>query len=167
MDISGSMRDGSKILKAKEVLKKALSELRPSDTFNIVGFTRQTITFQDDAVAATPDNINYARDYVDGMKIGSGTNISGALDIALKMSGITHIYIMSDGEPNGGIEDFGKLRKFVREKNTRNIRIAAFALGLGEKFPGMKLLKAIAEDNGGAYDYINMSKFPKPPGSLQ
>src|SRR5206468_2487306 len=121
------------------------------DTFNIIAFTRETNTFQDDAVPATPENINYARDYVDGIKIGAGTNISGAMDLALRMSGITHIYIMSDGEPNGGIEDFGKLRKFIRAKNTHNVHITALALGLGEKFPGMKLLKAIADENSGTY----------------
>lgn len=167
MDTSGSMRDGFKILKAKEALKKALGELRPEDTFNIIAFTRETELFESDAVSATPDNIRRAKDYVDAIKIGAGTNISGALDLALRMSGISFIYVMSDGEPNGGIEDFGKLRKFIHEKNTRNIRITTLALGLGEKFPGMRLLKAIADENGGTYDYINMTKIKKPAGEVQ
>lgn len=167
MDTSGSMRDGDKFLKAKSALKKALSELRPSDTFNIIAFTREAATFQDDAVPATAENIAYARDYVDGIKIGAGTNISGAMDLALRMSNISYIYIMSDGEPNGGIEDFGKLRKYIREKNTNNIHITTLALGLGEKFPGMRLLKAIAEENGGTYDYVNVKKLGKSSGGTQ
>ncbi len=164
MDTSRSMEDNFKLVKAKDALKKALASLHPSDTFNIIAFTREAVTFQDDAVPATPENIAYARDYVDGIKTGAGTNFSGAMDVALNMSGITYIYVMSDGEPNGGIEDFDKLRKYIHSKNTRNIRIATLALGVGERFPGIKLLKAIADESGGTYDYVNLSKFAKPSG---
>jgi len=167
MDVSKSMLDGNKILKAKEELKRAIGELRPVDSFNVIAFTRETQTFRDDAVAATPENVRDACEYVEGMKIGPGTNISGAMDLALKMTGIEYIYVASDGEPNGGIEDFKKLRKFIRERNTRNIRITTLALGLGEKFQGMKLLKAVAEENGGTYDYIDMSKLPKPKAAAR
>ncbi|HLJ56429.1 MAG TPA: VWA domain-containing protein [Chthonomonadaceae bacterium] len=167
MDTSKSMADGAKILKAKEALKKALGELRPTDTFNIITFTRETALFQDDAVPATSDNITYARNYVDDIRLGPGTNISGAMELALRMRGVTHIMVMSDGEPNGGIEDFAKLRRFIREHNTHNVNITTFALGLGEKFPGMKLLKAVADENGGTYDYVNMNKISRPPGVIQ
>ena len=162
LDISGSMREGSKILKAKDALKKALGELRRSDTFNIIVFKRDASTFQDDSVPATVANVANARIFVDSIRIGDGTNISAALELAFGMNGITHIYLMSDGEPNGGIADFAELRRFVREKNTHNIKVITLALGLGENFPGMRLLKGIAEDNNGTYDYINMAKIARP-----
>jgi hypothetical protein len=162
LDVSGSMREGNKIGKAKEALKKALGELRRTDTFNIIVFKRDASTFRDDSVPAIPANIANARAFVDEIRIGDGTNISGALDLAFGMNGITHIYLMSDGEPNGGISDFAELRRFVRAKNTRGIKVTTLALGLGENFPGMRLLKGIAEDNNGSYDYVNLSRIASP-----
>jgi len=158
LDISGSMRDGHKIDKAKEALKKALGELRRTDTFNIIVFKRDASTFREDSVYATVANVANARAFVDEIRIGDGTNISRAIDLAFDMNGITHLYLMSDGEPNGGINDFNELRRYIRAKNTRGIKITTLALGLGENFPGVQLLKGIAEDNNGAFDYIDMRR---------
>ncbi len=162
MDISGSMRDGFKILKARDALKNALSELRSTDTFNIIVFKGDAYTFQDDSVRATVANVANAKSFVDSIRTGNGTNISAAMDLAFGMNGISQIYLMTDGEPNGGIADFAELRRFIRERNTRNISITTLALGLGENFPGMLLLKGIAEDNHGKFDYIDMTKIPRP-----
>jgi hypothetical protein len=162
LDISGSMRDGNKIGKAKDALRKALGELRRADTFNIIVFKHDAFTFRDDSVPATLVNVANAKAFIDDIRIGDGTNISAAMDLALGMNGITHIYLMSDGEPNGGIGDFGELRRFVRERNTHNIKIMTLALGLGENFPGMRLLKGIAEDNNGSYEYINLTRIAPP-----
>ncbi len=172
LDVSGSMRDGNKLGKAKEALKKALGELRRSDTFNIVVFWRHARCFSDDSVPATLANVANARAWVEDRNVADGTNISGALDLAFDMNGITHIFLMSDGEPNrdpvvdnnlnGMVGDFMTLRNYIREKNTHGIKITTLALGLGERFPGMRLLKGIAEDNGGTYDYINLAKIANP-----
>jgi secreted protein with Ig-like and vWFA domain len=121
-------------------------------------FKRTASTFRDDSVPATPANVANARIFVEDIQIGDGTNISNAMDLALGMNGVTHIYLMSDGEPNGGISDFRELRSYIRENNKHNIKITTLALGLGENFPGMTLLKGIAEDNNGTYDYIDMTK---------
>lgn len=162
LDISGSMRDGFKIVKARDALKKALGELRPSDTFNIIVFKSDAYTFQDDSVPATIANVANARIFVDSARMGNGTNISAAFDLAFGMNGINQIYLMTDGEPNGGIQDFAELRRFVRFRNTKNIKIATLALGMGENFPGIFLLKGIAEDNHGSFEYIDMTKIPRP-----
>jgi len=159
LDISGSMQDGAKILKAQEELRRALGELRRSDTFNVILFKRHAQTFMEDSVPATIANISNARSYITDIKLGNGTNISEAMELALGMNGITQIYLMSDGEPNGGIMDFAELRRFIREHNTRKVAIHTVAFGMGENFPGMLLLKGIAEDNGGTYKYVNMLKF--------
>jgi hypothetical protein len=156
LDISGSMRDGNKIGKAKEALKKALGDLKPRDTFNIIVFKRDASTFREDSVYATIANVANAKAFVDEIRIGDGTNISRAIDLAFDMNGITQICLMSDGEPNGGINDFNELRRYIRAKNTRGIKITTLALGLGENFPGVQLLKGIATDSNGAFDYIDL-----------
>jgi hypothetical protein len=80
------------------------------------------------------------------------------MELALALEPATHIFLMSDGEPNSGITDADELRALIRERNSRKARILTLALGLGEQFPGIPLLKGIAEDNRGKFDYVNLSR---------
>ncbi len=156
LDVSGSMRDGNKIGKAKEVLKEALLGLKDGDTFNIVSFSREIHRLYVDMLPADPNIIQSAVDYVDRLRLNDGTNMSGALDVALKFDRATQIYLMSDGEPNFGIQDPQELRDFIRDHNKNNIRISTMALCLGEKYPGERLMRGIATDTTGTYSYVNM-----------
>ena len=156
LDVSGSMRDGNKIGKAKEVLKEALLGLKEGDSFNIVSFGREVRRLYPDMLPADPDIVQSALVYVDRLRLLEGTNISGAMEIALRYDGVSQIYLMSDGEPNFGIEDFKELRAFIHERNKSNVRIATMGLCLGEKYKGEPLMRGIATDTGGTYSYINM-----------
>lgn len=163
LDTSGSMAYEDKINKTKMVLKKTLRELRPTDTFNVIGFDDSAHAFSSSMHPATPGNIKRAVEFIDALKLAPYTNYSAGMDAALKQETATHIFLMSDGEPHGGIEDFDRLREFVKSKNTRKAHIYTFALGLGERFPGMRLLRSIAEDNDGEYSYINLLKSTATP----
>jgi hypothetical protein len=158
MDSSGSMREGDKISKAKTELKRALSGLKPIDRFTVLHFNGPVYGMSFDLVPASRENVQAALEYVDGIQMGNNTNISGALERALSVEGATDIYLMSDGKPEGrGITNYIMLRRFVRELNTRKVRINTLALGLGDKFEGVELLKAVAAENEGAHDYIDLS----------
>ena len=156
LDISGSMRDGNKIGKAKEVLINALLGLQEGDTFEIVSFDRQVHRLRPEMLPAEPDILQECVAYVERMRTGDGTNISDAMYTALKYEDVSQIYLMSDGEPNAGIEDFQQLRDFVRDHNKKNVRISTMGLCLGEKYKGEELMRGIAQDTGGTYRYINM-----------
>ena len=160
LDVSGSMNEGNKIGKAREALKKALSELRSRDTFNIVTFYGRVSAFAPDMLPATPGNLQQAMIYVDSAPMGHKTNISGAFERAFAIGAdrATHLFLLSDGQPDGGIEDFDALRRMVRERNQNRARILTLALGLGSRFRGMALLKGIAEDNNGLFDYVDLSR---------
>ncbi len=157
LDISGSMRDGNKIGKAKEAIKRALSELRQTDGFNIVLFKKTAAALSPDMEKVSSESISRANAYIDNINIGDGTNVSSAIDIAFQFNGVTHIYLISDGEPNGGINDFGELRRYIRDKNKNKIKILTLALGLGEDFPGKRLLEDIAKENNGTFSYVNLA----------
>ncbi len=87
------------------------------------------------------------------------------MERALQEPAATHIFIMSDGEPHSGIEDFEQLKAFVRAKNTRGVEIDALFLGLGRRFEiGMRLLSGIAKENNGAFRAINMLDETVIPG---
>ena len=69
----------------------------------------------------------------------------------------TQIFLMSDGEPQwGGITDFDALRRDVLEHNGHRVPIFTLALGIGERFKGMTLMRGIADDNRGQFHYINL-----------
>ncbi len=158
LDISLSMREGNKMRKAQEALKKAISELKRRDTFNIVTFCGDIDTFSPEMLAATPENVREATEFVDSIRMGYRTNISAALEMALSQEKATHVFLLSDGEPTTGIVNSDDMRAAVREWNRPKARIITLALGLGEEFRGMPLLKALAEDNNGKFDYINLAK---------
>ncbi len=46
----------------------------------------------------------------------------------------------------------------VRERNRRKVQISTLALGLGDRFKGMDLLRGLAEDNSGTFNYVNLAR---------
>jgi uncharacterized protein YegL len=163
LDISGSMRDGNKLGKAKEALIKALNELKPKDSFNIIVFWGRSAAFSDVMLPATQGNVEAGCIFVERLRTGDGTNISAAIDLTFELEDLTQIYLLSDGEPTYGIKDPTRMRDRIKELNKdRNIRISTLALALGEQFPGMALLKGIAEDNHGQYSYVNLANIKEP-----
>jgi hypothetical protein len=107
---------------------------------------------------ASRGNIERGMIFVDAIRLGQRTNISAALEQALAFNKATHIFLLSDGEPTVGIEDFDELRAMVRERNRQKARIITLALGLGERWKGMELLRGLAEDNDGKFDYVNLAR---------
>lgn len=164
LDTSGSMKDGGKIYKAEDALKRALVELRPTDTFNVMNFDSIVHVYSPDMLPATRENIKKAWQYIDNLGLNPYTNLSAGIDRALQEPTVSHIFILSDGEPHGGIEDFQQLKTFIRDRNKRKVQINTLALGLGERFPGMRLLRSIAEENDGKYSYVNLFNDTATPG---
>jgi hypothetical protein len=107
---------------------------------------------------ATPDNVKKANNYIDAVEMRDGTNFSAAVEASLSFGEISSLFLLSDGEPYGGIIDPSRLLAFIREKNKQHVPIMTLALGLGESSPGFDLLKSIAKDNSGKYDYINLAR---------
>ena len=85
VDVSGSM-SGRKLVQAKAAGRQVLGTLRPDDRFRIVDFSSDARTFRDAFVAATPANIREAARYIERLEAEGGTNISGALEDALRDS---------------------------------------------------------------------------------
>lgn len=163
LDVSGSMRFNDKIGKARIAMAKALSQLKRSDWFNIICFDRETYPFAPALQKATPANVQRATDYINAIQLDvhPGTDMSKVLEQALALKKVSEIFLMSDGTPNGGINDFDQLRADVRKNNGDKVPIYTLALGVGEKFKGADLMKGMAEDNGGKFDLVNL-KGDKP-----
>ncbi|MGC8668915.1 MAG: vWA domain-containing protein [Chthonomonadales bacterium] len=157
LDLSDSMHEQDKIGKARRALQHALSELELRDTFNIVTFASQVHTFRPTMVQANNQNIAAAKEWAESFETGIETNLSGGLKAALGMNGITHVVLLTDGEPTIGIRNKEQLRAAVKRWNTQHAQIIALALVLREHEMNSDLLRALAEDNGGTFSEINLA----------
>jgi Ca-activated chloride channel family protein len=82
VDTSGSMQ-GASIQQARQALEHALDTLTARDRFNILEFNSVTRAMLPDAVAATPANLERAKAWVRALKANGGTEMAGALTLAL------------------------------------------------------------------------------------
>jgi hypothetical protein len=86
LDVSGSM-NGFPIEKSKELARKAIARMRPSDTFNIVTFAGATRVLWPEPKAATAENIAFADEFLAGASGGGGTELMTAINAALVQPG--------------------------------------------------------------------------------
>lgn len=82
IDTSGSM-GGRSIRQARAALDLALAQLRPRDRFNVIEFNSDMRQLHAEAVAATPEAVRAARDWVAQLQAGGGTEMYPALQAAL------------------------------------------------------------------------------------
>ncbi len=82
LDVSGSM-SGRKMEQARAAGKQLLGTLSRNDRFRMIDFSSDVRTFRDDFVDATPANIAAATRYLSELQANGGTNIDGALELAL------------------------------------------------------------------------------------
>ena len=131
VDVSGSM-SGGKLQQAKAAGRQVLSALRPSDRFRIVGFASDVQTFRDDFVPATPVNVHAAQRYVDALEAAGGTNISGALEEALRdtpaRGRLGLVLFLTDGAPTVGERDPARIAERAATLR-RGRRIFSFGVG--------------------------------------
>ncbi len=150
IDTSGSMH-GTSLQQARKALRLALDGLGPNDRFNILQFNSVTqslfLTSQD----ASANNISVARDYVDALVAGGGTEMRPALELALGgPSSETHlrqVIFVTDGSVGNEEELFN-----VIERRLGDARL--FTVGIGSAPNGWFMRKA-AEAGRGTYVFIS------------
>jgi Ca-activated chloride channel family protein len=155
VDTSGSMIKDGKMEQARAALKHCLRNLRPEDRFAVVSFGTEARTFEPTLSAATPENVERALAYADGLAARGGTAIEEALgkSLAILENGprLKMILFATDGMPTIGEGDTDKLARKVREANARGARIFVFGEGYDVN---TKLLDVIASENRGDAEYI-------------
>ncbi|MFL5560908.1 MAG: VIT domain-containing protein [Gemmatimonadaceae bacterium] len=105
LDVSGSM-SGRKLIQAKAAGRQVLATLNEGDRFRIIDFSTDVRTFRDDFVAASAPNVREAQRYLDALDAQGSTNISGALDEALRVESpenrLPLVLFLTDGAPTVG-----------------------------------------------------------------
>jgi hypothetical protein len=123
---------------AKAAGRRLLQTLSERDRFRLIDFSTDVHSFRDDFVNATPSNISAALRYLDDLDASGSTNISGALEEALRPSryasddtreaGMPLVLFMTDGAPTVGDRDPASIA--ARAARLRgDARVFTFGLG--------------------------------------
>jgi Ca-activated chloride channel family protein len=151
IDTSGSM-SGFPIEKAKEVIKLALDNLQPNDTFNLITFAGDTHILFPSPVPATSANLRQAQQFLLSRKGGGGTEMMKAIRAALEPSDVQdHIRIvcfLTDGYVGNDMEIIGEVR---RHPNAR-----VFSFGVGSSVNRF-LLNNLAKEGRGEVEYVALN----------
>ncbi|MDT3376120.1 marine proteobacterial sortase target protein [Labrys neptuniae] len=151
IDNSGSM-GGTSIEQARASLAYALGRLTPSDRFNVIRFDDTFTNLFGGTLAATPENIARAQDYVSRLQANGGTMMVAPMLEALKddhadeKGFLRQVVFITDG----GIDNEQELFDAIASHRGRS---RVFMVGIGSA-PNSYLMTRAAELGGGAFMQI-------------
>ncbi len=150
LDTSGSMM-GFPLDKAKQLVNRALDELYPGDTFNLITFSGDTQILFPEPVYPTADNIRRARKFLESRSGSGGTEMMKAIRAALDPSDAQdHLRIVcfvTDGYVGNDMEIIGEVQKHP------NARVFSFGIGSSvNRF----LLDGMAKAGRGEVQYVTL-----------
>jgi len=149
VDTSGSMH-GASIDQARAAVRLALARLRPQDTFRIYRFSNDVSAFRDGAVAATPENVTAAANYVSGLAAEGGTEVVAAAERAFlgtrDSSRLTQVVLITDGAVGNEDALFDLIDRSLGEARL-------FTVGIGSA-PNGYLMTRAARAGRGTYTFI-------------
>jgi Ca-activated chloride channel family protein len=148
-DTSGSMQ-GASMEQAKQALVFALATLSARDRFNVLEFNSVTRHLFDDAVPASPANLQRAREWVGNLKAGGGTEMAPALIFALNGAEtpgfLRQVIFMTDG----GVENEEALFKLIAARLGAS---RLFTVGIGSA-PNAHFMTRAAQFGRGTFTFI-------------
>jgi len=142
MDVSGSM-SGRKLEQAKAAGRQLLRSLSEQDRFRLIDFSTDVRMFRDEFSTATQENVRAAERYLDNLEANGGTNISGALEAALRTTDrrpetedrrpqfddrLPLVLFMTDGAATIGERDPAAIATMA-SRLRRNARVFTFGVG--------------------------------------
>jgi len=150
IDTSGSM-NGTSIGQARNALLFALDRLQPTDTFNIVAFNSTSWTLFPEVRPASVSTLGEARRWVRGLRAQGGTEMMGALRLALGDQDdvedrVRQVVFLTDG----GVGNEQQLFSYIRE-NLGPSRL--FTVGIGSA-PNSHFMERAARFGRGTFTYI-------------
>uniref|UniRef100_A0A8C0JPI1 Inter-alpha-trypsin inhibitor heavy chain H3 n=1 Tax=Canis lupus dingo TaxID=286419 RepID=A0A8C0JPI1_CANLU len=157
IDVSGSMH-GRKMEQTKDALLKILGDMKGEDYLNFILFSGDVITWKDDLVQATPENIEEARIFVKNIHDRGLTNINDGLLRGISMlnrareehrvpeRSTSIIIMLTDGDANVGESRPEKIQENVR--NAIGGKFPLYNLGFGNNL-NYNFLESMALENHG------------------
>jgi Ca-activated chloride channel family protein len=151
VDVSGSMH-GESIVQARAALDLALSRLDPGDRFNVIAFNNSAWSLFPGQRPANQANVAGARHWVGRLDASGGTEMAGALRLALAETGGTdadrlrQVVFVTDGAV--GNED-----ALFRLIETRLGNARLFTVGIGSA-PNSHFMRRAARQGRGSFVHV-------------
>lgn len=149
IDVSGSM-EGTSIEQARGALLQALDRLTPNDRFGILAFSSGYHELAPEPLSATENNLAAARDYVQRLRAGGGTEMLPALVHLMRKPQaegyLRHIILMTDGDLGNEEQIFAALRSDLGKA-----RLYTVAVGSA---PNLFLATKMAQFGRGTFTHI-------------
>ena len=130
----------------RSVLEKSLQS---SQALNVISFSTNAQAWQPGVVPATPANRNSAVAFVENIRIGGGTNMLAAIQLAVSDPNAEGIVLLSDGEPNGGQSQMLSIVKAWRGSSTNIVNTVLLEAGGSSQSAAQKFLCDLAAAGGG------------------
>lgn len=154
VDRSGSM-SGEKLKQAKASLKYMIHSLGPKDTFNIVSYSSEVDLFRPELEVVTDESRKEAMIYAEDIYSGGGTNINGALTVALEQlrdrERPNYVMFMTDGLPTVGVTGETEIAANAKKSNQAHARVFNFGVGYDVN---SRLLDRLSRDQRGTSVYV-------------
>lgn len=156
IDVSGSM-SGIKLTQAVAAGHALLATLRADDRFQFIAFSDDIERHANSLVGATPDAKQRAARWLDQLEARGGTNIGGALDVALKTLRTTSrdnarlplALLLTDGQPTVGLRADG----ILDSTSVWRGRARVFTFGVGADVDA-SLVEQLALGGRGAAQFV-------------
>jgi hypothetical protein len=148
LDCSGSM-DGAPFQRATSELLRSVASLNASQAYYVIFFSDSSVPMyspdvQPGLVSANDDNLKKLKEWVAKFNAAGGTEPRNALLHALELNPTT-IFFLTDGGFDPNVVDE------LQQANTKKVVVNTFAF---VNRTGELLLKLIADQNQGAYQFI-------------
>jgi Ca-activated chloride channel family protein len=149
IDTSGSM-EGTSIRQAREALRQGLDHLEPDDLFNLVRFDSDAELLFEASVPPSSLEIGEAREYIDRLVAGGGTNMAPALELAMGLPArpglLRQIVFITDGS-------VGNEQELLRQIGDRLGDSRLFTVSIGAA-PNEWFMRKAAEIGRGTHRHI-------------
>lgn len=149
IDTSGSMQ-GASIVQARAALEHALDRLHPEDLFNVIRFSNRFERLFPDSRPASPVHLDRAREWVQRLQAGGGTEMAPALAAALEEGELTapvrQVVFVTDGCVGNEDHLFGLIEG-------RLGRTRLFTVGIGSA-PNRHFMERAASFGRGTFTFI-------------
>ena len=156
LDTSSSMH-GRPMELGRAAVIHALRGMRPSDTFRVLGFSDTARAFSDTATEATPEHVERAVEFVNGLvALGATEMITGlraALDAPEDPTRMRMVLLVTDGYIGNETEVFRTVHEHLG-------RSRVFAFGVGSAV-NRYLLTRVAEHGRGDVQVVTLSESPE------
>ena len=145
LDRSGSMQ-GAPIAQARKAIDACLGVLSETDSFGLVAFDNQVVTFQPALVSGTRELRDRAHDFLMQIDARGGTELArGFLEAAkLLAGGDGDILILTDGQVSG-------TEKILADARSAGIRLHCLGIGSASQD---RLLALLARETGGVSRFV-------------